>query len=494
MFPAIKLLGTKTMNILLQIAVMTITLLCGSHARAARPVQDEVDSYIQSEMRARHIPGLQLAVVRGGKIVMLKSYGLAELPHAIPVSRQSVFSINSATKSFTGVAIMQLVEQGKLDLAAPLSRYLNDLPASWQAVTVRQLLNHTSGLPDIISLQTWQVAATSHWEAAWRQVQAMPMDFAPGERFRYNQTNYLLLGKLIDQLAGQPFAHFIGQRQFQAAGMRHTGYGDLQDVISHKAPSYRLDQDGSTLKLMVDDFPAFLRAGAGINASAEDLAHWIIALQQGRLLSQAALVQLWQPGRLNDGRTAPWALGWPVIREQPYRAVAGIGGARSAFTIYPANDLAIVILSNLAGASPEQMIDTVAGYFLPGLRKISGGYAAYRLRRQAEASGFGQLDQQLAQIRQASGIAPPSENDVNAWGYRLLRSGRKAQAVAVLALGTRLYPDSFNAHDSLAEACEASGDTERAVRHYRRSLELNAENTHATGRLRILSPEQQVAR
>ncbi|WP_432381404.1 serine hydrolase domain-containing protein [Duganella sp. P38] len=374
------------MNAILNAAVFLFAVLAGA-AAAAPSAAGQVERYLQAEMRARQIPGLQVAVIQRGKIVLAKSYGVAELPHAIPVTPDSVFSINSATKSFTGVAIMQLVEQGKVDLSAPVSRYLQDLPPAWQAVTVAQLLNHTSGLPDIVARQTWQVAPAGNWDAAWRQVQAMPMDFAPGERFRYNQTNYLLLGKIIDQLSGQPFTQFIRQRQFDVAGMRRTGFGDMQDVIPGRAPSYRLDADGKTYKAMVDDFPPFLRAGAGINTSADNLARWIIALQKGRLLSPASLRTLWQPGRLADGRAAPWALGWPVIREREYRTVAGIGGARSAFYLYPDHDLAVIILTNLAGAAPEQMLDIVASHYLPGLKQVSGSYAIH-LAARAGASGW----------------------------------------------------------------------------------------------------------
>lgn len=476
------------------VAVFVIASLGGAAAAGAaetgQSLEDQVSRYLQEQMRERRIPGLQLAVVKGGKIVMLKSFGLAELPHSIPVTSRSVFSINSATKSFTGVAIMQLVEQGKLDLAAPVSRYLSDLPVPWQAVTITQLLNHTSGLPDIISQQTSRLATGGGPDAAWRQVQTMPMDFAPGERYSYNQTNYLLLGKIIDQLSGQPFTRFIQTRQFDAVGMRQTGFGDMFDVIPDKAPSYRFDADGKTLKQVADEFPAFLRTGAGINSTAEDLARWIIALQKGTLVSSAGLTQMWQRGHFNDGKAGPWSLGWPAIRDNAYRARAGIGGMRSAFYVYPENDLAVVILTNLAGAAPEQMIDIVASYFLPGLRSVSGGYAAYRLREQTQKSGFENLDETLAQLKKQLGIAQPSEDDLNSWGYGLLSVGKKAQAIAVLRLATRLYPDSFNVYDSLGEAYEAASEHDLAVQNYNRSLALNAQNTHATERLRALNPEK----
>lgn len=469
-----------------------VAMLCGAGAGAApvraQSVEAQVERYVQSEMQERRIPGLQIAVVQGGKIVMLKSYGMAELPHSLPVTKRSVFSINSATKSFTAVAIMQLVEQGKVALDAPVSRYIRDLPAPWQGVTITQLLNHTSGIPDIIDQQTSRLVTAGGPDAAWRHVQTLAMEFQPGERFSYNQTNYLLLGKIIDQLSGQPFVQFIQQRQFDAVGMPQTGFGDSRDLIMDKAPSYRFDADGKTLKQSVDEFPAFLRTGAGINTTAEDLAKWIIAVQKGKLVSQAGLNQMWRRELLNNGKAAPWAQGWPAIRDREYRAVAGIGGMRSAFYVYPENDLAIVILTNLAGAAPEDMIDIVASHYLPGLRSISSGYATYRLREIAQASGFEKLDEKLAQLKKQSGVVQPSEGELNIWGYRLLAAGKKMQAIAVLSLAARLYPESFNVYDSLAEAYEEASERGLAVQNYKRSLELNAQNTHASERLRALQP------
>lgn len=352
------------------VVVFAVAVLGGAAAAADLT---GLDRYLQGEMQQRRIPGLQLAVVQAGKIVLLKSYGTAEIPNSVPVGNGSVFSINSATKTFTGVAAMQLVDAGKLDVAAPVSRYLADLPAPWRGVTITQLLDHTSGIPNIISDETSALVVPDDVEAAWRLVQTLPMEFKPGERFSYNQTNYMLLGKVIDHLSGQPFAQFMQRRQFDAVRMPHTGFGDARDVIPHKAPSYRMDKDGKTLRPIIDDFPEQMRTGAGLNSSAEDLAHWIIALQSGKLVSKAGLARLWTRGQYNDGAPGRWALGWPAIGQGEYRAVAGIGGARSAFYVYPDQDLAVVILTNLSGASPEQMIDTVAGYFLPGLKRARAG-------------------------------------------------------------------------------------------------------------------------
>ena len=153
------------------------------------------------------------------------------------------FSINSATKAFTGVAILQLVEAGKLELDAPISRYMKDLPATWQPITIRQLLDHTSGLPDILVPPRAQGTGTlvgedGSDEGAWRAVQTLPMDFATGTAYRYNQTNYAILGKLITQQSGEPFTQFIRERQFDAVGMKSAGFGDSRDVIARRALPY----------------------------------------------------------------------------------------------------------------------------------------------------------------------------------------------------------------------------------------------------------------
>ncbi|SFX37919.1 CubicO group peptidase, beta-lactamase class C family [Janthinobacterium lividum] len=467
---------------------MALAAVPASHAQASR-AEDDIAAFVRSEMQERQIPGLQLAVIQHGKVVLKRNFGLASLQYQVPVTDTSLFSINSATKAFAGVAVMQLVQEGKIDLAAPVGQYLTGLPVAWQAVTVTQLLNHTSGLPDVLDQRSGKLVGPlpDAADAAWTAVQALPVEAPPGQRYRYNQTNYVLLAQLVERLGGQPFTTFIQRRQFDVAGMRHSGFGDAKDVVANKASSYVLGRGGKGYRNVIEDFPVFMRAGAGINSNAGELANWLIALQSGRLLAPAGVERLWQPTSLNDGKPAPWALGWPTIGRDGHRAVAGIGGGRSAFYVYPNDGLAVIILSNLAGGQPEQLIDTVAGFYLPALRQQRGGaYAAHLLRTKAASAGFDGLDKKLAAILRQHGLPEPTEDDLNAWGYRLLGRQQPKQAVAVFQLGVQLYPQGANGHDSLAEAYEADGAKALAVTHYRRSLELDAGNAHAVARLRVL--------
>jgi CubicO group peptidase (beta-lactamase class C family) len=328
-------------------------------------------------MAERHIPGLQIAVVKHGRTVFHHEYGIANAQDGVPVTDKTVFSLNSITKAFTGVAIMQLVESGALDLAAPVARYLDGLPAPWQRVTIRQLLTHQSGLPDIIGSNDKMVQEGEE-ESAWATVQTLPMGFEPGDRFNYNQTNYVLLGRVIDKLSGRSFAEYITEHQLHVVGMPCTVFGDSRDVIPHSARGYTYLRKNNgaivrtdTVSNVFEEFPPFLRAAAGLNSTADELARWIIALQNGLLLKDnTSLTTLWTPGVLND-RTVPrvtallngYALGWETVNRPAHRAVAAVGGDRSAVFVYPDDDLAIVILTNLQGASPESFIDGAARYY-----------------------------------------------------------------------------------------------------------------------------------
>ena len=339
--------------------------------RSART--DSVDTFIRRVMREREIPGLQLAVVQHGRVVLESAYGVANVEHQVPVTRRTVFPIASATKSFTGVAVLQLAERGLLHLSAPIARYVDSLPLAWQSVTLRQLLTHTSGLPNIVDQVSGSLIVPGE-KAAWARVISLPPEGAPGVRFSYNQTNYLLLGRAIEHVTGQAFTALVSDRQFRPVEMRAAGFSDSRDVVPHGAQSYTYmrivdgkELQSDTLALAYAEYPRGLRTAAGIHSSAGDIARWIIALQRGRLISDSSLTMLWTPGTLNDGTRIGYALGWPVIERERHRALAGIGGGRAAFFVYPDDDLAVVILTNLQGGAPHVFIDTVAAFFVPGI-------------------------------------------------------------------------------------------------------------------------------
>jgi CubicO group peptidase (beta-lactamase class C family) len=356
-------------------------------AAEAQSTMTAVEHLIRSEMAARGIPGLQLAIVRHNRIIFTGAYGQADIEKSALVTARTSFPINSISKAFAGVAAMQLVEAGKLDLDAPLSTYLEALPLSWRGLTVRQLLTHSSGLPEIVD-DNVRLIDGAEPDAAWAKVQALPLRFAPGTRFAYTQTNYLVVGKIIEKITGESFSDVVRERQFEKAGMKRASFGGAADGVSDVASTYSYlhlltrgtqtigVERGKALHGRLETWPEYLRPAGGIHVTATDLAKWVIALQALKLVDKRNLEQLWTAQPLADGRYGGfsatingYALGWPIARRPDHPAITPVGGERAAMFIYPDEDLTVVVLTNLMGASPQSFIDRIATLYSPGAKR-----------------------------------------------------------------------------------------------------------------------------
>ncbi|ANH81164.1 hypothetical protein A8C56_09390 [Niabella ginsenosidivorans] len=164
----------------------------------ARTPNEKTDRYLITQMKQKQIPGLQIAVIKGTCVVFSASKGIADVAFNIPVSDSTIFSINSIAKIFAGVALMQLVEEGKVRLNDPIGRHVDSLPQSWQSITLRQLMEHVSGLPDVEDDRTGGPVGGRGEDSAWKLVQRLPLLAKPGETFNYMATNYLLIQKVIE--------------------------------------------------------------------------------------------------------------------------------------------------------------------------------------------------------------------------------------------------------------------------------------------------------
>jgi CubicO group peptidase (beta-lactamase class C family) len=458
----------------LAIIPCVISFLSGPLVKAQN---DDAESFLKHEMNELHIPGMQVAVVKQGKILFLRSYGIANIQDSVPVDDKSVFAINSCTKAFTGVAIMQLVEEGKIDLSAPVSRYLDGLPTDWQPITIKQLITHISGLPDILRVMA-EGPEKMNEEEIWEKVKAIPLEFPTGEQYSYNQTNYALLGKIIDKLNGKPFAQMFKERQFQIAGMPNTVFGDAKDVIAHFAPTYNYKGIIDNKTVFTNNyaiFPSFRRTSSGLNSTAEDMANWIIALTQDKFFhSKSTLKTLWTAGTYNNGSPTQWAIGWGFTKFRPKHPAVGMtGGGRSAFLVYPEDDLAIVILTNLGGSFPENFIEELAGYFNPD---IPASDPITTLRIQLSKRGFENADKVYEELKKKDVAFKPDESEMNDWAYRLMSAGQNKEALEIFKLNVMLYPNSWNVYDSYGEILLKNGQKEEAIKMYKKSLDLNPNN------------------
>lgn len=356
-----------------KISVIVVTVLLLPLQCLAAQRWDEANArtrqFVQQTMQTQRIPGLQIAVIQDNRVVLSEAFGLANVENQVAATPSTRFPLNSATKSFTGVAMAQLADAGRVDLNAPVSRYLDDLPAAWGAIRVRQLLAHTSGLPDILDAQGLLGGGTE--AQAWAAVTALPVEAAPGARFMYNQTNYVLLARIIAKLSAMPYEDYLATQQFAVAGMPRTTFGDSYDLVADAATIYswfprRTDAADAAPRLShwFYDMTPGLWAGGGLLTTADDVAQWMLALSRGQLLSTGGLGRMWTAEKLNTGIDGAWAAGWPVLAGAPDRQLAGVGGARSAFIVYPDRGVAVIVLSNLVGANPQNFIPTIADFYV----------------------------------------------------------------------------------------------------------------------------------
>jgi len=333
--------------------------------------EDKVDLAIKELIQKNKIVGLQLSVIKENVIVKTSHYGFANIQDSIAVNSQTVFSINSITKAFTGVAIMQLVENGKLNLEEPISNYLDKLPKTWQKITVEQLVTHKSGLPDVWDSQGNMLSEDGN--ILFENVKKLPLAFEPGKHVREGLANYMLLGMLIEKISGQSFEKFITENQFKKAGMKNAmkaGIGDFYNIINHSARPYTYFRN-NVLTNVYQPMPSNLLPAGGIYATATEMAQWVIALQTNQLINAENLKILLKPIELENGK--PYeenglldrsSIGFSLSSRAENPIIASMGGARNALFIYPKKNVSIIILTNLMGSHPQDFIEEIAKLYI----------------------------------------------------------------------------------------------------------------------------------
>ena len=310
---------------------------------------DTIDDYIQTEMKARRIPGLALAVVRNGTVTKIQGYGVANLEHDVPVTPDTVFELASVSKQFTATAIMLLVEAGKVQLDEPILTYLTRGRETWKGMTVRHLLTHTSGLPtlgeDFKALRpggTRKDYSTAQlFDAATKDT----LSFTAGARFQYSDVGYFVLGMIIEQASGQRYREFLEERFFKPLGMSSTSVVDHWKILRHRAAGYTLRENElvNNRRVTQSELPSW----GGVFSSVKDLVIWQAALAAGRVVKPATLAQMWTPVRLNDGATYPYGFGWFVDERRRHRWISHSGITGTEVSEFPDDGLTVVVLANL---------------------------------------------------------------------------------------------------------------------------------------------------
>ncbi len=346
-------------------ALLLFSLAAASTASAQA---DKVDEFVTAEMQKRKIPGLSIAIVKNGEIVKAKGYGLASVELNAPASPETIYQSGSIGKQFTATLVMMLVEEGKMSLSDPISKYIPDAPDIWKAITIRHLLTHTSGISNKLYKEISLRQDYSEDELV-KKIAAIPLDFQPGERWNYSNPGYVMLGILIHKAAGKFYGDLLKERIFAPLGMTTARIINEADIIPNRAAGYRLVE--GELKNQEWVSPLLnTTADGSLYLTIFDMAKWDAALYTDKLLKRASLDQMWTPVKLNDGKSWPYGFGWGFGNVSGHHIIEH-GGAWQGFTSHIAryvdDKLTVIVLTNLAGADPGSIAHGIAGLYDPAL-------------------------------------------------------------------------------------------------------------------------------
>jgi len=340
----------------------------------AQYVSFRIDSAARAAMEKRHIPGMQLAVIKYGLIIKKGHYGFANLEDRVPVTDSTLFSIASMSKAITDAGILLLMEDGKLNIDDPVGKYLDSLPASWSPITIRQLMNHTSGLEDDWNEEGDDYFYTKKTDSAlFAALKKAPLKFQPGQGFSYSCGPFVL-GLIIAKLSGQTYPDFMKQRIFDKLGMTNSRIDDAEGIVPNRAAGYRL-KDSLLVHGRQISAAAQERGDVGVLTTVTDMLKWYAALQDSSLLRQSSIDMMFSPGLLNDSSKTSYGFGWFVspYRDHPLYSHTGSfrTGYNSVIEIYPEDHVCIVILSNLHRAATHEIAKDIIGLFNPDYRRAS---------------------------------------------------------------------------------------------------------------------------
>lgn len=458
---------------LLALLFVSTYAMAQNGATSKKDIHKNIDNYIGEMMQLHQIPGLALAVLKDGEIVHKGFYGKASLEHNIPVHENTIFRVYSTTKLITTTAIFQLIEMGKISLDDELSIYFEDLPEEWKGVQIKNLLTHSSGLPDHIF---YPVDLSD--EELFSKLFDAEMDFRTGNQFKYNQTNYWLLALIIEKISGRSFHDFIKQMQFSSSGDKVLFSSNALEVIPNRIGKYNYNKNLKNYEIATDNVGVRGYSGNGLNITLEEFINWSNNLTNGHYLNEETKSLMWSPFNYINGKDK-FLHGWGIYPINEKKSYGFSGGGVSGFRIFPEEDITVVVLSNGYKYYPVQdvIINHVGGIVEEGLIDRS------KVIEQEIITGFfHNVNEDVVKLYNRIIMENPTldlEDLFNSIGYKLLAMDQVVKAIEIFELNVAKNPESSNAYDSLAEAYLYIDQFELAIKNYKKSLDLNPENTNA---------------
>jgi CubicO group peptidase (beta-lactamase class C family) len=435
-----------------------------------------------------------ILVAEKGEIIYKKGFGWSNIEGKIPNQPGTKFRLGSVTKQFTAMLIVQLVAENKLKLDAPVSTYLPDYPRKYgNIITIHHLLTHTSGIPDFTSFSSYRdiMNAPRSPKELVKLFADSALQFTPGEKFKYSNSGYILLGYIIEKITDKSYEQVLQSKIFEPLKMNNSGVEHNGTAIKDKASGY--NRMGITLKpANYIDMSVPFAAGA-IYSTVEDLYLWDQALYTEKLLPKKYRDLLFGTYIPAFGR-GYYGYGW-IIGDIPIGNTneqiktinhdGAINGFCSIITRIPSDKSLIILLSNTGGAPLPEMTFAINGILYDKSYAFPKKSIAYSLLDATEKEDVSKALSYYKAIRD-SGNYYLNETEMNDVGYQFLQSGRTKEAAAIFKLNVEAYPNSFNVYDSYGEALLALGDKNGAIENYLKSVNLNPNSESGLRALKAL--------
>lgn len=335
--------------------------------------QTKLEAAISKFRTAGNVPGLSVAVVEKGEYVWSAGFGMADLENSVPATSQTLYRLASVSKPLTAIGAMQLWEQGKLDLDAPVQKYCPEFPQKVTAITTREVLGHLGGIrhyrsdsPDNVEVYNVKHFADPI-QAGLKFFENDPLVDKPGNHFHYSTQGYTLVGCVMEGASGEKYVAYMHDQVFLPAHMTETLADDRYAIILHRTRFYQKDKAGQVVNADFLD-SSYKIPGGGWLSSAGDMARFEVAILQNQLVRRATRDLMWTPLKPADGSADTYGLGWGIREDAGLHAVGHSGsqqGTSTAILIAPEQQAGVVVLINMEGASAndlaEELLRTVLG-------------------------------------------------------------------------------------------------------------------------------------
>ena len=433
-------------------------------------------------------------VAENGKVIFKKGFGMANMEWEVPNQPDTKHRLGSVTKQFTAMLILQLVEEGKLNLNVPITTYLPDYPKeTGDIITIHHLLTHTSGIPNFTSFPNYQKELSKNSynpKALIKIFSDSSLQFKPGEKFSYSNSGYLLLGAIIEKVSGKPYEQILHEKILDPLKMNNTGYDHHETILKNRASGYEKNENKLRNADYIDMSVPF-SAGA-LYSTVEDLYLWDQALYNETLLPSKTRDLLFKPYIKAMG--ASYGYGWFVIKTPIGNTgdsvivighTGGINGFNTSIQRIPSDKHLIVLLNNTGGAALIEMTTAIMSILYNTSYEMPKKSVAFSLLDVITKNGLTSGLEHFKKIKNSENYSL-KENEMNSVGYSLLNSNKVTEAIEVFKLNVEAFPKSGNAYDSLGEAYLVDGNEKLAIENYKKSLELDPTNTNAKNVLKKL--------